>query len=449
MALRARRDGARTALAARSLTQAFAKERLRDNDGTIIAPGNDMRRHLCLAAAVTIAGFTAFLAAVPGGIRTAEGCSGSSSHWTAPGWKSASWAVDPMGVPTDGAVRLALETQYTNSSNYWDQDAGSGVVITVHGPDDALVPGLPTTVDGPPATTLSSGTTPSGTAIVTWQPDSPFVPSAVYTLHVEGLLDAPVDLQFTAGPGPFQPPKPVMTAPSLTVSHAWTYGRKVCCLAYMTSDCVDRTTCVGETIDPVPHFSAQIDVDEPVAAAKAFLVPELQLSVDGEGFFSAESSSLDVGDGATKTICARVVATNILTSETATSTEWCAPTDGLDLSDLPNCKGMAEVQAKCADMIKTGTPGDPHLSDDALTVYADGCGSAGSSGAGGGSNDAGVDASSAAGAAGTADEAGAQAEPANTQATGGCSTAAHPRPSGVPGAVAAMLFALLAALRSR
>ncbi|MBI5534761.1 MAG: hypothetical protein HY898_18690 [Deltaproteobacteria bacterium] len=395
-----------------------------------------MRRHLCLASAVTIAGFTAFFVAVPGGIRSAEGCSGSSSFWHAPGWSSASWAVDPTGVPTDGAVRILLDATYA-LGGYLAPDSGQGAVIAVRGPDNALVPGSPNTTEVPPIKHTENSTALDGTTVFTWRPDAPFLPSTTYTLRVEGLLGNPVDLQFTTGPGPFQPPKPVMEAPSLAVSHTFHAGRTVCCLVPMGSDCVNRTACTGETIVPAPRFSAQVDVDEPLAAAKPFVVPELQLSVNGGAYSVAGSNPVDLV-GATGTICARVVATNSLTSATASTPSWCASTDTLDLAAFPNCAGMKEVLDKCASLVGQGYS-NAHLSDDALAVYAEGCGSAG---AGGGSVDSGVDASSTEGAA-------ASQGIASDPQQGGCSAASRGRRSGASGAIAVMLLALIAALRSQ
>ena len=410
-----------------------------------------MDRSAHFAAAVTVAGCAAFFLTAPGGIRDAQGCSGASWTWTAPGWHSASWSADPTGVPTDGAVRLKLEANY---KNYGSGSGGGGdVAITVRGSDNALVPGSPETAAAPATKTTQAGSTIDSTITVTWQPAAPFLPSATYTLQVKGLLGGAVDLPFTTGAGPFAPPKPIMANPSLSVSTSYFSGQRICCQlpAGPPYYCGGTEMCVSQMIQPAPSISAQIDVDEPVAAAKTFLTPQLQVSVNGESFWSAPSSTVDLV-GADGTICARVLATNTLTQATALSPEWCGNTNTLDLSASPNCPDMAAVLTMCGVTTggggAAGAPTGAVLSPDARSVYQDVCGSAGSAGTGGSGGNAEVsaDAGSAAGMSGLPNPR-AAADTVTIHGSG-CAVATRSRRGG-DWVFAAMFLGLAATLRAR
>jgi len=403
-----------------------------------------MPRSSLLVATAATTGCLALLLSYPGGIQKAEGCSGSSpSTYTAAGWSSASWAVDPTGVPIDGAVRLIMTGDYQNTGYGSGDASGAGATITVIGPGNSPVPGAPDTVPAPEMKSVPSGFPLEPNAIVTWRPSAPFQPSTSYTLRIEGLLSGAVDLSFTTGSQPFQPPKPILANPSLSVSKSHFSGPTICCQGTTNTSC-GFYRCAEQMIQPAPSVSATIDVDEPNAAAKIFIIPELQVSVNDGPFESTSAIPADF-EGVAGKLCARVQATNTLTQASSATTEWCATTDALDLSPIPNCNAMAVILGHCgAPGGIGGSPGDhlynAELSGNALNVFQAVCGSVGSP-------DSGAQQEAGPGAqqeAGPQSEASAEAD----DPSDGCS-AGRARASGGTGLVAMAIALLAAALRSR
>jgi hypothetical protein len=399
-----------------------------------------MARHALLFV-VAFAGSAAFLLTTPGGIPAAQGCSGAAPwHYEAHGWTSASWSVDPNGVPLDGAVRLAVQADYGNYNQPGPADSGLGpsLTITVRGPDQALVPGAPETVPAPEPKTVPAGQAVDPITIVTWQPSSPFLPASAYTVHVEGLLGGPVALTFTTGTAAFQPPRPLMTNPSLSASQSHYSGPDICCTTGDSASCY-HTHCAKQMIQPAPSIGAQLDVDEPVAAAKTFFTTELQVSVNGAPFQTTPESTVEL-EGATGTICIRAVATNTLTHATALTPEWCAHTDTLELGSSPNCSAMEQVLLACG--FGTGYESKHYepLTADEVKSYQDVCGTPGAPDAGA----AGADGDAKAGAAGNA--ADASQDQATTEG-GACAIAHAPSSRGV--GIAGAVLGLAALLRRR